>query len=213
MNGWFKKILQALVVWSVVLGALAAAWPPALALPHLWALLVIGVAANALQPSYRLTEGSRTPEDRGTAIQILYTVYLVQLAALIELCLRRPALVVDAVAISAAAAMLGGLALRTWAVRELGKYFTWNVEVQADQRVIRSGPYRLLRHPSYTGALVTFLFACVLLRSWVAALGALVLLPLAFLRRIAHEEALLARALPGYADYARTTWRLVPFVY
>ncbi len=208
-----KRALQALVVWAMVLAALFFAWPPGLALPQVWLLMAVGVTANAFQPSYKLSEGSRTKEDRGTALQILYSVYFVQIAALVELCVKKPTLPLGALSWVALAAMVGGLALRTWSVFELGKFFTWNVAVQTDQKVIQSGPYRVLRHPSYTGAFVTFLFACVLLRSWVATGIALVVLPLAFLRRIAHEEALMNRTFSDYAEYSRKTWRLVPFVY
>src|SRR6266699_5220441 len=64
-------------------------WPPALKLPQLWMVISISVLVNILQPAYRPFEGSRTPEDRGTAAQILWTVYLTQAAALLELVWRR----------------------------------------------------------------------------------------------------------------------------
>ncbi len=49
--------------------------------------------------------------------------------------------------------ILLGFALRVWAVTTLGKSFRTTVEIDDDQKVIRSGPYRLIRHPSYTGLL------------------------------------------------------------
>lgn len=213
MSGWVRKAVQAMAAWLVALVGVSLVWPPALALPHLWMLVAVGVAANALQPSYRLLEGSRTKEDRGTAVQILYSVYLVQVAALAELCARKPALALDALSLTAFGLMLAGLFLRTWSVLALGEFFTWNVAVQAGQQVIQTGPYRLLRHPSYAGALLVFLCACVLLRSWIAAAAAAVVLPAAFVRRIAREETLMKRSLPGYAEYSKKTWRLLPFVY
>ena len=119
----------------------------------------------------------------------------------------------DLTAWAAFDAMIGGLALRTWAVVLLGPWFTWNVTVQAGQQLVTRGPYRLIRHPSYTGALIIFVASCVLLRSWVAAVAAGCALTLAFGRRIRYEEALLLDTLPGYAAYASRTGRLLPGIF
>src|SRR5215211_2168576 len=192
-----RKGLQAVGIWSVVLLILAAVWPPALKLPQLWMVFGIGVLANILQPAYHPLEGSRTAEDRGTAVQILWTVYLTQGVALFELAWRnRPTLPVDSMTWAAFAAMVGGLALRTWAVLLLGPWFTWNVTVQPGQGLVMHGPYRLVRHPSYTGALITFVAICILLKSWIAAGLAAVALMAAFSRRIRYEEALLTKTFP-----------------
>jgi protein-S-isoprenylcysteine O-methyltransferase len=171
----------------------------------------VSILANILQPAYKPFEGSRTPEDRGTAAQILWTVYLTQAAALLELVWRkRAALPLDLTAWATLAAMIGGLGLRTWAVVLLGPWFTWNVTVQAGQQVVSRGPYRLIRHPSYTGALIAFVASCGLLRSWVVAALAACALTLAFLRRIRYEELLLMRTLPGYEAYMSRTDKLLP---
>jgi protein-S-isoprenylcysteine O-methyltransferase len=213
VSGMLRKALQASGIWAVVLLILADIWPPALHLPQLWMVVIVSILANILQPAYKPFEGSRTPEDRGTAAQILWTVYLTQTAALVELVLRRRiTLPLDLVTWTALAAMIGGLALRTWAVALLGQWFTWNVAVQAGQQVVSRGPYRFIRHPSYTGALITFVASCALLRSWVVATLAVIALTAAFLRRIRCEEALLAKSLPGYDAYVARTGRLFPRV-
>jgi len=211
VKGTFRKALQAFGIWTLVLLALAAIWTPALHLPQLWMVAGIGFLANILQPAYRPFEGSRTPEDRGTAAQILWTVYLTQAGALLELvCRRRVALPLDLTTWTVFGAMIGGLALRTWAVVLLGPWFTWNVTIQPGQRLVSRGPYRLVRHPSYTGALITFVASCVLVRSWVVAAVAVCALTLAFARRIRYEEALLVKTLPRYRAYMSRTFKLVP---
>ncbi len=104
-----------------------------------------------------------------------------------------------------------GVALRTWAILTLGRLFKFVVVIQAGHTVVASGPYRLLRHPSYTGGLVAFLGAGIVLDSWLSII-ALVLTPLlAILIRIHVEEGKLASTLgPDYTSYASRTRRLVP---
>jgi protein-S-isoprenylcysteine O-methyltransferase len=212
--GTLRKALQALGIWVLVILIAAMIWPPVFHLPELWMVASVSILANILQPSYRPFEGSRTTEDRGTAAQILWTVYLTQAAALLELVWRRRvAIPLDLTTWAAFAAMIGGLALRTWAVVLLGPWFTWNVTVQAGQQLISRGPYRFIRHPSYTGALITFVASCVLLRSWVVALLAAFTLVLAFRRRIRYEEALLVKTLPGYQAYMCLTNKLFPGIF
>jgi protein-S-isoprenylcysteine O-methyltransferase len=214
-TGWrdyASRAAQSLVVWAILVGILYVAWRQALSIPHVWMLFGITFLANVLQPSYKPFEGSQTAEDKGTAAQILWTVALTQCAALLELLYLKPAITLDAVSWVAFALMAGGLALRTWAVYTLGRYFTWNVEVESDQPVIESGPYRFIRHPSYTGALLTYTCVPVFLHSWIAAAAGIIALPAAFARRIHHEERLLRDSLPGYASYIDRTGALFPKV-
>jgi protein-S-isoprenylcysteine O-methyltransferase Ste14 len=91
--------------------------------------------------------------------------------------------------------LAAGVTLRVWAILTLGRLFKFVVVIQDGHRVVTSGPYRLLRHPSYTGALVGFLGAGIALDSWLSVLT-LVLIPLLAIGvRIHAEEAELARAL------------------
>jgi protein-S-isoprenylcysteine O-methyltransferase len=211
VTGSLRRAIQALGIWILVLLVVAAIWRRALGLPQLWMVVSVSILANIFQPSYSPFEGSRTVEDRGTAAQILWTVYLTQAAALLELAWqRRLAIPLDLASCVAFSLMVAGLALRTWAVVLLGPWFTWNVTVQPGQQLVSRGPYRLIRHPSYTGALLTFVACCVLLRSWAIAVIAAFALTLAFLRRIRYEEALLVKTLGGYDAYMLRTGRLLP---
>jgi protein-S-isoprenylcysteine O-methyltransferase Ste14 len=107
-----------------------------------------------------------------------------------------------------------GLGLRGWAVVTLGRFFTHDVRVEAGQPVVQSGPYRLLRHPSYTGALVAFAGIGIALDNWLS-LASLVLFPLVgFVVRIRREETALTTELgDAYRSYSARTSRLVPGVW
>jgi protein-S-isoprenylcysteine O-methyltransferase len=109
--------------------------------------------------------------------------------------------------------VLGAL-LRWYSIFYLGRYFTVNVAIAADHRVIDSGPYHLIRHPSYTGALMMWSAVGVCYGNWVGLL--LLVLPTfaVFLWRIHVEEGALTAALgDAYTNYKARTRRLIPFVY
>lgn len=104
-----------------------------------------------------------------------------------------------------------GTVLRAWAILTLGTFFRRDVMVEAGQTVIRNGPYRWLRHPSYTGTLVNTFGLALAFGSWVGAALALAIATLGHLPRIRVEEAELREGLgKAYSGYASTTARLVP---
>ena len=93
------------------------------------------------------------------------------------------------------------------------RYAARTVEVQAGQRVITSGPYRIVRHPMYLAASVMYLAGPLALASYWAVLPAL-LLPLVLAMRLLDEERLLAEELPGYREYqAQTKYRIIPGIW
>jgi protein-S-isoprenylcysteine O-methyltransferase Ste14 len=107
-----------------------------------------------------------------------------------------------------------GLILRWWAIITLGRFFTVDVVVEKDHEVVQRGPFRFVRHPSYTGVLVAFLGWALTLGNWVPMLVLLVPIFIAFVRRMNVEEEALRGALgEKYAEYMRRTKRLIPGVY
>ena len=107
-----------------------------------------------------------------------------------------------------------GLFLRAWAVRELGRFFKFTVVVQADHRVVDTGPYRLIRHPSYTGLLAIEFGLGIMLGTWLSIPGCLLPPLVAFAIRLLTEERVLARELgEPYRDYMARTRRLIPGVW
>jgi len=110
--------------------------------------------------------------------------------------------------------MLLGIALRWYSVAVLGKYFTFDVSIQSGQVLVEVGPYRYIRHPTYTGALLTLLGFGLALGNWAGLAAALSCMGFAYAYRIPVEEAALSSALGEvYKQYMRRTWRLVPFLF
>jgi protein-S-isoprenylcysteine O-methyltransferase Ste14 len=112
------------------------------------------------------------------------------------------------------AILLAGIALRGWSFQALGEYFTFSVQVSSDQPVITNGPYRLLRHPSYTGILLICAGFGLASANWIGLAG-LTLLPLAVILWRIHieENALVATLGDRYRRYAAHHKRLVPLIW
>jgi protein-S-isoprenylcysteine O-methyltransferase len=107
-----------------------------------------------------------------------------------------------------------GLALRWYSIGYLGRYFTVNVSISAEHKLIDSGPYRYVRHPSYSGALLAFIGLGLCLGNWLSILFLTLPIIAAFLWRIRIEEDALLDALgEKYRAYTRRTKRLIPWVY
>lgn len=108
----------------------------------------------------------------------------------------------------------GGMVFRLWAVLTLGRFFRTMVRVHDDHQLITSGPYRVLRHPSYTGAMLTLAGFGLAMGNWLSLALAISLPLIAFLRRIQVEEAALAgRFGDTFAAQKRRSWALVPFIW
>lgn len=110
--------------------------------------------------------------------------------------------------------MLVGICIRWLAIYTLGEYFTRRVTILADHRIVQSGLYRYLRHPSYAGFLLGNLGLGLALSNWLSLTIVFVPTLAAALYRMQVEEKALAQAFGNeYLDYCRATNRLIPKVY
>src|SRR5271154_6535209 len=91
--------------------------------------------------------------------------------------------------------MFVGIALRWYSAAVLGKYFTFDIAIQSGQTLIEAGPYRYIRHPSYSGALLSLLGCGLALGNWAGLCAGMCCLGFAYAYRIPVEEAVLASAL------------------
>ncbi len=118
------------------------------------------------------------------------------------------------VRVAGAALFVAGLALRLWSMRTLRRSFSYDLKVAEGQALVTSGPYRVVRHPAYTG-LVVLSVSCAVWNPSVIGFAALAVTTLPqVMVRIALEERMLAEHFGGHwRDWARGTRRLIPFVW
>jgi len=110
--------------------------------------------------------------------------------------------------------LVGGLVIRWTAILTLGRFFTTSVAIHEDHRLVRTGLFRLVRHPSYSGLLLLFLGMALSFGNWLSFAVIVVPFLAALLYRIQVEESALVEALgQDYVEYRRSTKRLLPGIY
>jgi protein-S-isoprenylcysteine O-methyltransferase Ste14 len=107
---------------------------------------------------------------------------------------------------------LTGLGMRAWSMRTLRASYSRTLRTAAEQKLVDNGPYAIVRHPGYLGSILTWTGFALTSRS-VPVVGALTGLFSVYRRRMVAEEQMLTRDVPGYAEYALRTRRLMPFVW
>jgi protein-S-isoprenylcysteine O-methyltransferase Ste14 len=107
-----------------------------------------------------------------------------------------------------------GILIRGNAIRTLGKYFTGTVLVKDDHLLIRSGPYKYIRHPAYTGALLAHFGLGLSFSNWFAlGFSTIPFMAVALYRMRVEEQALQEAFGSEYLAYTQTSKRLIPGVY
>ncbi len=107
-----------------------------------------------------------------------------------------------------------GIGLRLWSFRTLGRYFTFTVQTSRDQQVISAGPYRVIRHPSYSGILLALVGVGFMIDNWVSLVVLVAVALIGLIYRIEVEERALSLDLGGrYQSYANGRKRLIPFIW
>ena len=107
-----------------------------------------------------------------------------------------------------------GMLIRFIAIRTLGKFFTVNLAIHGDQSLIKTGLYKYIRHPSYTGSLLSFLGFGLSLNNWLSLIIIIVPILVTFINRINIEEKLLLEQFGSeYNEYKKGARRLIPWIY
>jgi len=171
-----------------------------------WAVLELGLRVRE-----RLQGKGSAASDRGTRALIAVTLgTAIAVAAVIESRATAPRIAGPYLAAGLIVIWLG-LAIRVWAIAALGGAFRTTVEVDPGQPVVCAGPYRWVRHPSYSGLLLIVTGFGLAAGNWLALAICTLLPPPALLWRIHVEEAELTSVLGDrYRAYQAQTKRLIP---
>ena len=197
---------------------------PLVGQPHLlWtAQLGILILATALiistQPPVRFSEAKANRHTDRYSTELLAACYAgCQVVSVVDWAYFQPdahPFTLDWLTMVGLLLLTGGMAFRLWSIWLLGSYFTATVRTQAHQRIIRSGAYRLIRHPSYLGAYIVVVASAMLLHSFVGVVVSATVMLAAYHYRIRVEEATLVSLFGNeYSRYQRQSKKLIPFLY
>ena len=189
-----------------------------MSLELLWEILTSAWLAGevAIALATRTRRGQGSVRDRGTQI-MLWIVIVASFSAggyakginAADIPFSHQALLIAALEL-----LIAGLAIRAIAIATLGRAFSANVAIRAEQTIQRSGLYRIVRHPSYLGMEIIFAAAALHTHNWVSMAIDFIPPTLALLYRIRVEEVALLDAFGSeYSQYMKTTRRLIPGVY
>ena len=146
-------------------------------------------------------------------VLIIVAALLLAGARLVPKVLTRRFIPVNPVLIWLGTALVAlGLGVAVWARRDLGQNWSSNVVVKEDHALIRTGPYRRVRHPIYTGIILAFFGMALFIGEWRALLGTVCVF-LSFLIKSRAEEEQMRKIFPEYEQYRRETTALIPLIY
>jgi len=182
-----------------------------------WIACTVWVVPEIVAAKIKRSPDSSTVRDRGS-LHLIALLWWTGIAGDVFLSLVLPQAGIvharTALFIAGTCLMVAGIVFRWYSAAVLGKYFTFDVSIQSSHALIEQGPYRYIRHPSYTGALLTLVGFGLVLGNWAGLIVNLLCLGSAYAYRIPIEEAALLTFLgEPYLQYVNRTWRLVPFLF
>jgi len=165
-----------------------------------------------LIPRLRRRGATRVRRDRGSGALVMVTVFF-SISIAFAFGYAGIGMLPDWVFYLGISLMFLGVLVRQYAIAILGRFFSLTVQIAEDHKVVEKGPYRLVRHPSYTGVLITFIGLALAVQSLGALLVLLVVFGISFGYRMHVEErTLLSELGQDYNSYMKRTRRLIPFI-
>lgn len=180
--------------------------------------LTVCYAPELYRSWFRHLEAGAVNRDRGSHLVVLLAIGMGVFLAIFVANARLPYTQItryqEGVFWLGIALMLAGFAFRHYAIHVLGKFFTHTVATRPGQYVVDTGPYRLIRHPSYSGSLLTFVGLGLAMGNWASLVLLLLGACIGYAYRVRIEEqALCADLGQPYRDYMQRTRRFVPHVW
>lgn len=178
---------------------------------QLWVVMMATVIMFVSQPKLNKSD-FMNPDDKFSMLGISVMAILVTNMSLIEWVLSgEQDSTINTVNGVGFLMIWGGLAFRIYAIKTLKQYFSNASEIQQEHQLYEKGIYGVIRHPSYTGAILTIIGTIIWLESWNTSLFSLVLIGLAYSYRIFQEEKMLTKHFGDkYRIYRHKTGALLP---
>lgn len=212
MTKYFKMVVTIAIMYAL----------PLLAKPELILnykiLLLMAVAAILFltQPEMSFKEAKEKQKtDRNSIFMILGAAVISQVTAVIEWgYFRQNPNHFGFLTIFGFLLLAGGAVFRIWSIKTLGRFFTATVQIKEGHQIVKTGPYALVRHPSYLGSYAAMLGSAIFLEAFIGTLVTVVFMFFAYKIRIEAEETALTESLgESYRDYQKTTKKMIPLLW
>ena len=188
-------------------------WFPDSFFTNLFSLVFVGVYAvdyivpRFTNPNY---QKQSLKGDRGSFLIIIVAIMLA-LCISIFLRLKNIGILTGVFQWLGLLLMVAGTTFRQWALMHLGRFFSRTIQIETAHQIIKTGPYKSIRHPAYTGMILVYVGISMALGTWLGALTTFVIVTASLLYRIHVEENSLLQALgEEYSKYREQTWKLFP---
>lgn len=182
-------------------------------------LMMISILMFQTQPEMKMSEAKeKQSTDKNSILIILLAGALSQITAVLEWAYFSPdpkIILQPSIVTIGVTMIVAGMAFRIWAIRTLKEFFTSTVQVKEGHRVIQHGPYRVVRHPSYLGALCAIVGSALLLEAPIAAAFATLAMIYSYIIRTSVEEiALVSELGDEYRKFqALRKYKVIPLIW
>lgn len=163
----------------------------------------------------RSGSGDKKHQDRGSLLFMWMTISLAVSSGIIcSAYIRLPLSNQGWLPYMGLGIIVSGMVVRFIAVWTLGKLFTVDVTIRDNHEIKTTGLYKIMRHPSYTGSILSFIGFGITLNNWLSLTAIVLFILMGFLYRMKVEEQnLLNHFGTDYVNYMKKTYRLIPWIY
>lgn len=211
-----KKVILS-IISNVLMVFLPLLGNPSLILhPKIIVIIAGSICVWLTQPAFSMSEtNDKKQSDKFSVILILSMSLISGVVPILDWAyFNYSATDFSLMSIAGIVMIVSGILFRAWAVRTLGKYFTPTVQIKEEHQLVNSGPYKIIRHPSYFAAFLSITGGAVLLESMTGIVVSIIAMSIAYYIRIGIEEQKLLEHFGNrYREYMLETKRIIPFVF
>lgn len=211
-----KKVLLSIISNALMIFLPLLGNPSLILNPKILVIIAGSVCVWLTQPAFSVSETSdKKQSDKFSVILILLMSLISGIVPVLDWAyFNSDRNNFSVMTIAGVVMIVTGILFRAWSVKTLGRYFTPTVQIKEEHRLIDSGPYKIVRHPSYFAAFLSITGAAVLLESTIGIAVSMIAMSIAYYVRIGIEERkLLEHFGNNYKTYMLQTKRIIPFVF